>query len=147
MRSAALVATPPVIVTFLMAALVCGEMRGATPFTVPGSLSEVAALGDLSTAARLLERGASPDVEAVVPPGVLGVNAVMATPLEAAVLARDVPMFTVLVMRSTMMTRSGAHLSCLASDVALPDLAQQLGDGPSRVPCVPGASVAVVFGR
>jgi hypothetical protein len=136
-------ALPPLIVTMAMAIVAGGEIAGSHPLTAgpPRGVAEAIAMHDAAAAARLVEGGASASEVGVIRPGILGDRAVLATPLETAVILDQVA--TVDFLASHGAQRSAA-LACLAVDVGARSVRSRLGD-PEH--CRAGEALREVLAR
>lgn len=97
---------------------------------------------DGASAARLLEQNGNVDEIQMIRRGVFADRPVLATPLEAAILANETAMFEFLAARAS--TPSFERLACLASDVGARALIAKLGDASH---CRAGAAWDAVFTR
>ena len=111
----ALPAVPPLAVTIAVVLIAGGEMSGSHPLTIgaPRNVAEAIAMDDPASAARLIENGASANEINVIRPGILGSSAVLATPLEAAVIRDQVTMVEFLIARGAALPDD---IPCLAVD-------------------------------
>ncbi len=139
-----LLAFPSVVVTLGLAIIAGMEMAGSHPLTVgpPRSVSEAIALGDGAAAMRLLSDGADVNEIGMIRRGVLGDRAVLATPLEAAVIVDETVALDFLASRGADPSRE--HLACLASDVGALAVRSRLS---SAERCRPGAAWDAVLRR
>ena len=80
------------------------------------NLSEAAAVRDAGEIVRLIEASEDPNAERQVRPGFLEAQAVRATPLEAAVAAKDVEIARILLVNGAAMNADvWNHLRCTAA--------------------------------
>jgi hypothetical protein len=130
-------------VMIAVAVVVAGELSGSHPLTLgpPRNAAEAIAMGDLASAARLVESGASANDIGVIRPGILGSRAVLATPLEAAVIRDQADMVEFLIVHGA--TRS-KDIRCLAADVGATAVQARLND---HVTCGPGDALSAVLAR
>lgn len=143
----AIAALPPLAVTFALGLLGVAELTGARPLAEPAArgLPEAIVLGDAGGAVRLLERGARPGAVGLIRRGVLFGQPVLATPFEAAVLARDVRMLGLLESYEAIGTQR-AFLACLARDLDAPEVATRLAAAPAPE-CEAGRAFANLLAR
>jgi hypothetical protein len=138
-----LLVLPPVAITLALAVLAGSELAGSHPLTwgEPRSVPEAIALRDGAGAARLLEEGQGINEVGLIRAGILWPQAVLATPLEAAVLVDAAAMFEYL-------TAHGAHVTpdvgCLARDIGARAVRARIADASS---CPPGAALHAVLDR
>jgi hypothetical protein len=138
-----LLALPPAAVTIVLAVLAGAELAGSHPLTwgEPRSVPEAIALRDGASAVRLLEDGADINEIGLIRAGILSPQPVLATPIEAAVLADTAPMFDYL-------SAHGAHaapdVSCLARDIGARAVRRHIADAPA---CSPGTALQAVLDR
>jgi hypothetical protein len=79
------------------------------------NLSEAAAVRDVAEIVRLIETSEDPDVARDIRPGLLAEQAVRATPLEAAVAAKDPEIARVLLVNGAVMdAQAWSRLRCSA---------------------------------
>lgn len=103
------------------------------------SLSEAVATGNYAELVRLLENGADPTRDSPIRAPLLASQAVVATPLEAAVFGRNATMMQLLLARGAVVTPTIAErLKCLNAEH--PD--QDVGDlldklAPGEMPACP----------
>jgi hypothetical protein len=138
-----LLVLPPMGVTLSLAIVIGAELSGSHPLTkgAPRSVPEALALRDPATAARMVEDGSSVDAIGLIRAGVLVDQPILATPLEAAVMADAVVSFEYLVSSGAPVT---PNLGCLADDVGARAVRQQVRDVPS---CPRGSALAEVVSR
>lgn len=136
-------AVPPLVVTLVVAIVAGGEMAGSHPLTTgaPRSVAEAIAMHDAAAAARFVEEGASASEVGLIRPGILGERAVLATPLETAVILDQVA--TVDFLASRGVERSPA-LACLAADAGARSVRSRLADPGT---CRAGAALQEVLAR
>lgn len=116
MNALAIVAAfPPLVVTGVLACVATGERAGSHPLTIgpPRSAAEAIAMRDPASAMRLIERRAAVNEIGVIRAGILGERAVLATPLEIAVILDQPGIVDVLIARGA---ERPADLGCLAAD-------------------------------
>ena len=136
-------ALPPLIVTIAVAVVVVGEIGGAHPLTTgaPRGVAEAIALRDAAAAARFVEGGASASEVGLIRRGILADRAVLATPLETAIIL-DQPA-TVDYLTSRGVEHSPA-LACLAVDANARLVRSRLGEPGS---CRAGDALREVLAR
>jgi len=97
------------------------------------NVSEAVATGNYAELVRLLENGADPTRSGAVRAPLLASEAVVLTPLEAAVLVRNATMMQLLLARGAVLTRSVAgRLKCLNAehpDQPVKDVLDELAPG------------------
>ena len=120
-------ALPPLIVTLGVAIAVGGEMAGSHPLTngAPRNVAEAIAMRDPAAAARLVEGGASASEVGLIRRGILTEQAVLATPLETAVILDQAATVDFLVSRGV---KSPPALACLAVDARARSVRSRLGE-------------------
>ena len=142
-----LLALPPMGLTLSLAIAIGAELCGLHPLTVgePRSVPEALALRDPATAARMVEDGESVDAIGLIRAGVVGGQPILATPLEAAVMADAAVSFEHLVSHGAPVT---ANLGCLADDVGARAVRQQIHDPRAReASCQRGSALAEIVER
>jgi len=140
---AILLALPPAGVTLALAIVAGAELAGHHPLTggMPQSVPEAIVMRDEATAARLIDEGADVDAIGLIRAGTYADRAILATPLEAAVLADAAAAFDRLVARGATRT---PNLGCLADDVGARAVRQRISGSSS---CVRGAALAELLDR
>jgi len=139
----ALAAFAPVVVTVGAAIVAAAEIGGAHPLTVgpPRNVAEAIAIGDAATAARLADGGASVTEIALVRPGILAPQPILASPLEVAVMLDQAPTVDFLIARGAVRNE---HLACLAADVGARAARARVGE---PVECRSGEALRDVLER
>ena len=136
-------AIAPLVVTLTGLLVAIGEIGGSHPMTIgaPRSVAEAIAMRDPAAAVRLVESGASATEIGLIRPGILGDRAVLATPLEAAVIVDQAAAVDFLASRGVELP---ASLACLAADVGARQIGSRVGEG---VGCRAGEALREVLAR
>ena len=136
-------ALPPLIVTFAAAIVAGGEIAGSHPLTTgaPRGVAEAIALHDPAAAARFVEGGASASEVGLIRPGILADRAVLATPLETAIILDQLATVDFLTSRGV---EPSPALACLAVDANARSVRSRLGEPGT---CRAGEALREVLAR
>lgn len=112
----------------------------------PRNLAEAAAAGNAAEVLRRLHGGDDPRREYLVRPQFISSTVQHASMLEAAMWSRRVQMFIMLDRAGVLEDGKRRELTCLAQDLALPDVAEYLARGDAT-PCEPTRALSRVLAR
>ena len=115
--------------TLLLAAIVVGELSGATPFSEggPRNGAEAAALGDAAALVRFVRSGENPRQAHPVRPHIISGAVQRASTLEAAAWSRRIELIWLLDREGVIAdAEARRELACLATDLELSEMAAYL---------------------
>jgi hypothetical protein len=143
------IAGPPVAVILCVVAVLIGDHAGARVFAgvPPGNLAEAAGTGRADDVVRRLRLREDPFRVYGLRPDVISSIVLRATPAEAAMWSRQLPMVQLLDREGVLGDASRRHeMTCLAADLDLQDIVAYLSPG-GPPECVRGQAMDAVRAR
>lgn len=142
-------AVPALIATLGLGAFAVAEMAGLHPLTQgpARNMAEAVAMNDMAAVLRIsvAQPGTVDDVT-MVRAGLIGNRRTFVTPLEAAVMVRNMAAVEFLASRGAKLGEQREYFACLATDIGEQRLAARLHPAAGRT-CVPGEALARVMDR
>lgn len=143
-------ALPCLVVTVLAFGIIAGELLEFEPLLVerPRNAAEAAVRVDAADVRRFEILGMDPNRLYEIRSGYSDDHVLAATPMEAAVLSRQVYLFRVVERAAPQLDPdTRRHLACLAQDVRASDIVEHLAESGTPPLCEDGTTIAMLRKR